>query len=157
MCASLCTADEMCNAYHFNKTSSCILGNATQLVGANARSKETTQVHINAALVPGMSFAFATTQAFCKNLMQLMQVGFQHSTTQYLLIPSVNGSLGQWIDSGDGDGIAFIYEICGNASKGRVRELKAPKNGGFPSQQWIEDNIPRQHLYGAPYRCNCEF
>ena len=54
MCASLCTADEMCNAYRFNNVSGCILGNATQLVGVNARSKETTQVHINAALVPGM-------------------------------------------------------------------------------------------------------
>ena len=62
MCASLCTADEMCNAYRYNKTSGCILGNAAQLVGVNAGSDETITVHINAALVPGVSSA--TKQKF---------------------------------------------------------------------------------------------
>ena len=54
MCASLCTADEMCNAYRFNAISGCILGNATQLVGVNPLSDNSIFVHINAALVPGI-------------------------------------------------------------------------------------------------------
>ena len=56
MCASLCTADKMCNAYNYSTASACILGNATQLVGVNPNSENTTFVFINAALVPGMSF-----------------------------------------------------------------------------------------------------
>ena len=58
MCASLCTADELCNAYRFNSISGCILGNATQLVGVSPYSqrlnKNTFFVHINAALKPGI-------------------------------------------------------------------------------------------------------
>ena len=57
MCASICTADEVCNAYHFDKASGCTLGNAAQLVGVNIASDDTTIVYINAALVPGMSSA----------------------------------------------------------------------------------------------------
>ena len=57
MCASLCTADKMCNAYNYSKASGCIPGNATALVGVNPNSENTTFVFINAALVPGgMSF-----------------------------------------------------------------------------------------------------
>ena len=55
MCASLCTADEMCNAYRYNAISGCMLGNATQLVGATKLAQNTIYVYINAALVPGIS------------------------------------------------------------------------------------------------------
>ena len=60
MCASLCTADEMCKAYRYNAISGCILGNATQLVGVNplTKDKETIFVYINAALDPGMNTGF---------------------------------------------------------------------------------------------------
>ena len=71
MCASLCTADDMCNAYRYNKTYGCILGNASQLVGVNAGSNETTTVYINAALIPGMPFKQN------KNLLQSMHVGYK--------------------------------------------------------------------------------
>ena len=56
MCASLCTADNMCNAYNYSKASGCIPGNATELVGVNPNSENTTYVFINAALVPGKSY-----------------------------------------------------------------------------------------------------
>ena len=71
MCASLCTADDMCNAYRYNKTYGCILGNASQLVGVNAGSNETTTVYINAALIPGMPFKQN------KNWLQSMHVGYK--------------------------------------------------------------------------------
>ena len=68
----------------------------------------------------------------------------------------MNGSLGaQWGVWG-GAGTAFHYEICGDASWYRGRELQAPRNGGLPAKEWLDDNMPRQRLYGAPYRCNCE-
>ena len=51
---------------------------------------------------------------------------------------------------------AFHYEICGDASWYRGRNLQAPRNGGLPAKEWLDDNMPRQRLYGAPYRCNCE-
>ena len=68
MCASLCTADELCNAYHFNKTSFCTLGNAAKLVGVSPASKENEiiRVYINAALVPGKSSATKLQQG-CSN------------------------------------------------------------------------------------------
>ena len=71
MCASLCTADDMCNAYRYNKTYGCILGNGSQLVGVNAGSNETTTVYINAALIPGMPFKHN------KSLLQSMHVGYK--------------------------------------------------------------------------------
>ena len=68
MCASLCTADELCNAYHFNKTSFCTLGNAAKLVGVSpaSKEKEIIRVYINAALVPGKSSA-TNLQQGCSN------------------------------------------------------------------------------------------
>ena len=59
MCASLCTADELCNAYHFNKTSFCTLGNAAKLVGVSpaSKEKEIIRVYTIAALAPGKSSA----------------------------------------------------------------------------------------------------
>ena len=90
MCASLCTADDMCNAYRYNKTYGCILGNASQLVGVNAGSNETTTVYINAALIPGMPFKQN------KNLLQYMHVGykiqlFSISWSLQLMDPWANG------------------------------------------------------------------
>ena len=75
MCASLCTADELCNAYRFDTTFGCILGSATQLVGANPRSNITIDVYINAILVPGMM----SSLLFKDELQSLLQMSNYHS------------------------------------------------------------------------------
>ena len=85
MCASLCTSEEMCNAYHFNKTSGCTLGNPAQLVGVNASSDETTTVHINAALVPGIPSATNKPLRPLSYLLHVMQVGFKFSYSVFLV------------------------------------------------------------------------
>ena len=50
----MCSADEICQAYHFHATTGCSLGKATKLVGASPSFEDATlDVYINAALVPG--------------------------------------------------------------------------------------------------------
>ena len=57
-CESLCRDHGHCNAYRFDETNGCCLGNATSLVGANTLTKSTIIVHVNASLVPGKASSF---------------------------------------------------------------------------------------------------
>ena len=52
MCSSICTTDEVCNAYQYSPKN-CSLANATGLVGADLSSANAEVVMINAKLVAG--------------------------------------------------------------------------------------------------------
>ena len=53
LCASICTANEVCQAYTFFPRN-CSLANATGLIGVESTSSEAEAVMINADLVAGM-------------------------------------------------------------------------------------------------------
>ena len=52
MCASICTADKVCQAYKFLPRN-CSLANATGLIGANPTSSKAEAVMINSGLAAG--------------------------------------------------------------------------------------------------------
>ena len=98
MCASLCTTDELCNAYSYNETSGCFLGNATPLVGVSSLSvdKSTIFVYINAALVPGTNtchlsdagFSYIFTCSYCCRL-EFRIINTTYVTSNYCGIVSL--------------------------------------------------------------------